>query len=90
MQFVLKESWVEVEEVVVLKGCNTQLSVLEVSHNLLEPLVQRPEAPLELGEEAVAAAVEVYLGPCALLRQMWAGTHAQGPGLQPHVMVHRQ
>lgn len=80
----------EAEEVVVLKGCNIQLSVLEASRSLLEPSVQRPGTPLEPGEVAAAAAAEVCLRPCASPRQMGAGTRAQGPGLLPHVVVHRQ
>jgi hypothetical protein len=52
--------------------------------------VQRPGTLLGPGGEVGVAAAEVCLGPCALLRQMGAGTHAQRPGLGSHVVVRRQ
>lgn len=52
--------------------------------------MQRPETLLGLGEAAAVVAAEVYLRSCASPMQMGAGTHAQGPGLQPHAVAHRQ
>lgn len=71
----------------VLRGCNTQLSVLAASHSPPVPWVRRPGTPLRPVVGVAAVAAGACLGPCAALRQRGVGTHARGPGLLARVVV---